>query len=418
MDSKINILLDKREYESFTLPNGIRIIHKFDSSPVVYCGLIINTGSRDELPHEHGIAHFIEHAIFKGTSKRNAYQINSCMDDVGGDINAYTTKEETCIYAIFLDHYFAKGIELISDIVFHSTFPKKELEKEKSVIFDEINSYKDSPSELIFDDFEELIFPNHPIGKNILGNPALMKKFSSKDIIQFMNRNYSTHEMVFSSVGNISFSKVKQLALKFFGQIPESIRQFTRIAPTNYIPTQQELKKKTFQTHCIIGCTAYSFKNEKNRVGLTLLNNILAGPSLNSRLSLSLREKHGYAYNIESGFTAFTDTGIESIYFGTDKKYFDKCLGLIDKELRILKTKKLGVIQLSKAKKQLTGQIAIASENKESLMMSFGKSYLHFNKVDSLQEIYHKIEAVTSDQLIEIANEIFDAKSFSKLVYH
>ncbi|WP_423126479.1 M16 family metallopeptidase [Gaoshiqia sp. Z1-71] len=399
-----------------TLKNGIRIIHQQVESPAAHFGIILNTGSRDELPHEQGIAHFIEHVIFKGTKKRKAFHILSRIEDVGGEINAYTTKEETAVYATFLNEHYDRSMELISDIMVNSTFPERELEREKEVVIEEINSYKDSPSELIFDDFDELLFDGHPIARNILGTPKLVKSFNKENILRFIGQNYHTDEMVLSSVGQISFERFLYLAEKYFGDIPPNTRSRQRQLFDNYIPGFKRIKKDTFQTHCVIGNIAYDARDEK-RMGMVLLNNILGGQSMNSRLNLSLRERNGMAYNVESNYSAFTDTGQFNIYFGTDRENLDKAIKLTNSEFRLLREKTLGSLQLSKAKKQLIGQIAISSENRDDLMLTLGKSFLLYNKVDSLPVIYQKIEQITGEQLREIANEILDEKALSTLIY-
>lgn len=404
------------DYESYTLENGIRIIHLHSNSAVGHCGLIINAGSRDEKDHEHGMAHFIEHAIFKGTNKRKAYHILSRMDDVGGEINAYTSKEETAIHTSFLKNEYERAMELIADITFNSTFPGKEITREKEVIIEEINSYKDDPAELIFDEFEELIFQNQPLGKNILGNVKDLRRFTKKDIESFIRDNYHTNEMVLCSVGDISFTKFKKLAEKYFGHIPANPRVIQRTKIGNYLPQIKTIKKKTHQTHCILGNIAYN-SHDKRKVAMTLLDNILGGPALNSRLSLLLREKHGYAYHVESNYSPYSDIGVFSLYFGTDKENFNQCLKLIKKEFELFKTKKLGVVQLKKAKRQLFGQIAINSENNANLMLAIGKSFLLFNKVDDLQRIKEKIEAVKVEDIQEIAGEVLDFEKMSMLVY-
>ncbi len=385
-------------------------------SPAAHFGIILNTGSRDESKEEQGIAHFIEHVIFKGTKKRKAYHILSRIEDVGGEINAYTSKEETAIYASFLNEHYNRSMELISDIITNSTFPAKELEREKEVVLEEINSYKDSPSELIFDDFDELLFDGHPIARNILGTPKHVKSFTRDDIFRFLQNNYHTDEMVLSSVGNITFEKFRSLAEKYFGEIPARLRTKKRLAFDRYTPGTRHVKRDTFQTHCVIGNTAYHAQDEK-RMGMVLLNNILGGQSMNSRLNLALRERHGIAYNVESSYTAYSDTGQFNVYFGTERENLDRALKLIYKEFQLLKNKELGVLQLSKAKKQLIGQIALSSENRDDLMLTLGKSFLLYNKVDSLSLIYQKIESITGSQLMEIANEIFDETRLSILTY-
>lgn len=403
-------------FETHTLPNGIRIIHKQIPVNVAHCGIILNTGSRDEKKNEWGMAHFIEHVIFKGTSKRRAYHILSRMEDVGGEINAYTTKEETCIYTTFLDKDYQRALELISDITFNSVFPGKELEKEKEVIIDEINSYKDSPSELIFDDFEELIFKKDPIGRNILGSPKNIKAFTRTDVEHFIKNNYHTDQMVISSVGNISFKKLIRQVERHFGHISANLRVEKRQKPNSYEPRKQTILKNTYQTHCILGNIAYDLKDER-RITLSLLSNILGGPGLNSRLNLSLRERHGLAYNIESNYTPYIDTGILNIYFGTDKGNIEKCLNLIYKEMDLLRSTKLGSMQLKRAKNQMIGQIAISSENNENMMLSIGKSFMLYNKVDTLQEVFQNVEKITSEKLMEVANEVLNKKMLTTLTY-
>lgn len=405
------------EYQEFTLENGIRLVHKYDPSEVAYSGFFINTGSRDEKADEHGLAHFIEHIIFKGTAKRKAHHILSRMENVGGEINAFTTKEETCVYAAFLNKYYDRTLELFSDILFNSNYPEKELQREKEVIIDEINSYKDSPSELIFDDFEDQVFKGHPIGRNILGTPESIRSFAKKDIESFIQNNYHTEQMIFCSVGNIKFTRLVKLFTKYFGFIPANPGEKNRSANYSYKPSKIQVEKKTYQAHCLLGNLGYNL-NHKNRIGLLLLNDILGGNGMNSRLNMSLREKHGYAYNVESNYTPFFDSGILNIYFGTDKENIGKSLRLVNTELNKLRNNKLGAIQLKKAKAQLIGQIAISKENKESLLLSMGKSYLHFNRIDSIDEINRKIESLSSDKLLEIANEIFNPDMMSSLIYY
>ncbi len=403
-------------FETHTLSNGIRLIHHTVNANVAHCGIILNTGSRDETEEEWGIAHYIEHVVFKGTTKRKAYHILSRMEDVGGELNAYTSKEETCVYTTFLNKDYKRSLELIGDITFNSIFPEKELEKEKEVILDEINSYKDSPSELIFDDFEELIFKDDPIGRNILGTPKHVKAFKRDDILNFIKNNYHTDQMVISSVGNIDFKKLVKMVEKFFGHIPESIRTEKRTKPNSYKARTQTMIKKTYQRHCVMGNIAYDLDDER-RIPLSLLTNILGGPGMNSRLNMSLRERHGLAYNIEANYTPYADTGVFSIYFGTDKGNLDKCLSLINKEMDLLCTKKLGPGQLTRAKNQMIGQIAISSENNENLMLSIGKSFLLYNRIDSLDELYQKVESITAEQLIEVANEILNKDRLTTLMY-
>ena len=404
------------EIYTHTLTNGIRIIHHPTVSPVGYCGLIINTGSRDEKEEEHGMAHFIEHVIFKGTKKRKTYHILSRIDDVGGELNAYTAKEETCIYASFLNQDFDRAIELLHDITFNSTFPAKELEKEKEVIIDEINSYKDNPSDLIIDDFEELVYKDDPMGRNILGTPETLETFKRDDIERFMANNYHTDQMVICAVGQITPARLFKMVTKYFGTVTPNLRTAERPVITPYHPQTLEKKMDTFQSHIAIGNVAYDL-NSPLRPGLLLLNNILGGPGMNSRLNMSLRERNGIAYNIESIYSPYFGTGVFSIYFGTDEENINRSLNIVYRELKKLREKALGKLQLHNARRQLKGQITISSENKENLMLSIGKSYLLYNRVDTLEEIYSKIDALTASDLLAIANEIFDESKLSHLIY-
>ena len=399
-----------------TLDNGIRLVHHKIPGLVAHCGLIINTGSRDETDSEHGIAHFIEHVLFKGTKKRKAYHILSRLEDVGGELNAYTTKEETAIHASFLKEDYERTIELISDITFNSVFPEKEIEKEKDVVIEEINSYLDNPAELIFDDFEELIFLKQPIGRNILGTPESVRQFSQKTISDFISNNYDTHQMVFCSVGNISDEKILKLFNEHFAGIITEKRDSRINKSWLYKPVSVTKKKDTFQNHCILGNLAYDLK-DKRRMGMFLLNNILGGQGLNSRLNLSLREKNGFAYNVESSYNPYNDTGIFSIYFGTDRQYLNKSIAIAMDELKRLRTSKLGSIQLSKAKNQIKGYLVRGYENHESLMLSLGKSLLVFNKIETIEEICRKIDNVSASDLLETANDIFEPAKLSMLIY-
>ena len=404
------------ELFTHTLPNGIRLIHHRTASPVGHCGLIINTGSRDEQAYEHGMAHFIEHVIFKGTQKRKTWHILSRLDDVGGELNAYTSKEETAIYASFLSQDYQRAVELLHDITFHSIFPEKEIKKEKEVIIDEINSYKDNPAELIIDDFEELVFNDGHMGHNILGTADSIKKFSREDILKFIQNNYHTDQMVLCMVGNLTPQKFLKIADKYFGCERPNYRTSKRPSPPPYQASELRKELDTFQSHITIGNIAYDLENPK-RLGLSLLNNLLGGPGMNSRLNIALREKNGIAYNIESIYSPYFGTGVFSIYFGTDQHNIDRSLRIARKELSRLRNNKLGHMQLLKAKRQLKGQITISAENKENLMLNIGKSFLLYNKVDSLADIYKKIDNLTAIDLLEIANEIFNEKQLSYLIY-
>jgi len=404
------------EYTSTILSNGIRLIHLTVDSPVAHCGVLINTGSRDETPAEQGMAHFIEHTIFKGTVRRKAYHIISRLEDVGGEMNAYTSKEETAIHASFLCEYYERTIELFSDILIDSTFPEKELKKEQEVIVDEINSYNDTPAELIFDEFEELIYEGHPMGRSILGTPELVRSFQATDIRRFIAANYHTDQMVICSVGNIPARKFFHLAARYFERLSSNYRKILRTNFTAYHPKQRVVEKGTFQAHCILGGEAFDVYHPE-RLPLVLLNSILGGQSGNSRLNLSLRERNGIAYNLESSYTAYSDTGTLTIYFGTDPENLERALMLIDKEIKLLQNKSLGGLQLNKAHKQLIGQLAMSQENHEDLMLAIGKSMLVFNKVESLKDIYKKIEEISGSQLMEVANRLLLPGNLSRLIY-
>lgn len=408
--------MPESDFLTHTLPNGIRLIHKPTDSPVAHLGIIINTGSRDEEPYEHGLAHFIEHSIFKGTGKRKAFHILSRIEDVGGELNAYTTKEETTLFSTFLSEFYDRTAELLSDILFNSSYPEKELKREKEVIIEEINSFKDSPSDLIFDEFEELIFDGHPIARNILGTKENIITFGRDSIVQFIDKNYHTDQMVISSVGNISFNELQKLTEKYFGITGPKLRTNGRQRFGNYLPQNRTVEKNTFQSHCILGNIACDVLNPK-RIIMVLLNNILGGQAMNSRLNMALRERKGMAYNIESGYTAYTDTGLFNVYFGTDHGNLEKATDLVLKEFKLIREKKMGVLQLSKAQTQLMGQIAISTENHEDLMLSIGKSYLLFNKVEPVESIFRKIEAITRDDILEMANEILNSEQMSRIVY-
>jgi len=398
------------------LSNGIRLIHHRIPGAVGHCGLIINAGSADEAPVEHGIAHFIEHMLFKGTSHRKAYHILCRLEEVGGELNGYTTKEETAVHASFLNGDYERAMELIADIAFHSEYPSKEIIKEKEVILEEINSYKDNPAELIFDEFEEVIFRDQAIGRNILGTPETVRKFSQRKIITFIKNNYFTDRMVFCSVGNIDEIKIKRLFTKYFSHVPPRISGKKPQEKWKYEPVTIERKLETWQSHCIIGNIAYKHDDER-RFSMTLLNNILGGPGLNSRLNMSLRERKGFAYNIESNYNPYHQTGVFSIYFGTDKQNLEKSIAATIRELERIKTKKMGVVQLSKAKTQMNGYIARGFEHHESLMLSLGKSIFLYNRIDTLEELCRKIDRITASQIMETANDVFRKESLSTLIY-
>ncbi len=405
------------EFHTFSLSNGLRVIFKRTDRPVSHCGIVINAGSRDEKVGQEGLAHYIEHCIFKGTKKRKTYHILSRLDNVGGEINAYTGKEDTWIYGSFLNEYLDRSLELISDIVLNSTFPQKEIEKEKDVIIDEISSYKDSPGEQIFDDFEELIFENHSLGNPVLGSEESVAKLTRDHILNFIEKHYCAEHMVLSVVGNYTVSKVKKLAEKYF----EAVKSASAIKEKRekfkiYKPSDIQIEMDTHQVHYIAGGIAYSSADHR-RTALHLMNNYLGGPAMNSLLNLEIREKHGIAYNIESSYQPYSDTGVFEIYLGTDEKMFEKSKKLVEKQLKKLRENKLGVNQLQTAKNQVLGQIALAQESGVGTMMGLGTSYLFYDRVDTLAEVFDRINKVTSEDVLAVANEVLETSTFSSITY-
>ena len=403
-------------YNEYTLPNGLRIIHEPTLSKVAYCGFAIDAGTRDEAEDEQGMAHFVEHLIFKGTEKRKAWHILNRMENVGGDLNAYTNKEEPVVYAAFLTGHLERALELLGDIVFHSTFPQHEIEKETEVIIDEIQSYEDNPSELIFDDFEDMIFRNHPLGRNILGKPELLRSFRTEDVLSFTRRFYQPGNMVFFVQGQYDFKKIIRLAEKHLSDIPAVTVDNQRMPPPLYVPERLVVPKDTHQAHVMIGSRGYNAYDDK-RTALYLLNNVLGGPGMNSKLNVSLRERRGLVYNVESNLTSYTDTGAFCIYFGTDIEDMDTCLKLTYKELKRMRDVKMTSSQLAAAKKQLIGQIGVASDNFENNALGMAKTYLHYHKYESSESVFHRIEALTAEQLLEVANEMFAEEYLSTLIY-
>lgn len=403
-------------YTTHTLENGLRIIHMKQESSVSYCGVIVDVGSRDEKEDEYGMAHFIEHMLFKGTDKRRSAQIINRLEDVGGELNAYTSKEETVVYAGFLNEYTERTIELISDLIQHSTFPQSEVDKEILVILDEINSYNDSPSELIYDDFEEMLFNSNPMAHNVLGRRENLNNFTTEKAKAFYKQFYQPENMVFFSLGNTDFKKIVKWVEKYFQFKQNGSENHVRVVPKYEKSETLVIKKDTFQAHCLMGARSYNI-HHKDRISLYLLNNILGGPGMNSRLNLSLREKNGLVYNVESTVQTFTDCGWWGIYFGSDPENADKCERLIRKELIKLCENLISDVKLKKYKLQLLGQLAIASENKESVALSLGKSYLRYGKYDSNEQVRKNIEAITAEKLQEVAHEIFDTEKLTVLKY-
>jgi len=383
---------------------------------VSHAGLFINAGTRDEDPKENGLAHFIEHTIFKGTRKRKSYHILTRLESVGGELNAFTTKEETCIYATVLNEHLTRALELIADIILNSTFPANELRKEQEVILDEINSYKDSPAEEIYDVFEENLFHGHSLGMNILGTPEHLKSFDKERIIRFLNAHYRAGNMVLCIIGMSTPGRIFSSVRKYFDAVPPGAVKLNRRPFTARDSFRSFQERNTYQTHTILGGLAHD-RRDPRRFPLFLLNNILGGPALNSRLNLAVRERHGYTYNIESVYIPYTDSGVWSVYMGTDNGNLNKALALVEKELSRSRQDLMGIMQLQQAKKQLIGQIAIANESNLNRMLSVGKSFLHDNRVDSMEEIRNRIEGITKDQVMEVANEVLAGDRLSLLVF-
>lgn len=400
------------------LPNGIRIIHRECLGSLSCCGLVVNAGSRHEAEQNFGSAHFTEHMLFKGTSKRKPGQILNHMERVGGELNAYTTKEETFLYSLFLRDDYKRAIELVSDLFFNSKFPENELEKERDVILDEINVYEDSPSELIFDDFDQLFFPNHALGHRILGRPDTVTSLSRDSLMHFYREHYTTDRIVFFSQAPISWKRVLNLCERYLGCIPASTTPVGEraVKPVPALGFRQIISKDTHQAHVICGNENFTLY-EKDRTGMYFLNNILGGPGMNSRLNLALRERTGLVYSVESNVSSFTDSGLFSVYFGTDPEEVDTCLSLLFKELKRMREKPLTSLQWHAARKQLLGQVLISSENKENQSLSMGKSMLYFNGYDTIEEFVRKIDGFTPEKLMEIANRVLDTDKMSILFY-
>lgn len=404
-------------YQYHTLKNGIRIVFRRTASPVAHSGIYINVGSRDELiPSEEGTAHFIEHSIFKGTEHRRAYHILSRIDGVGGELNAFTTKEETCIYASSLCHHLERCLELFADILFHSTFPQHEIDREKDVVIEEIDSYKDYPSEQIADDYEELAFKGHPLSHSILGSKKNVRHFDTPHLKDFLRRNYTTDRMVISIVGNAEFGKVVYLCEKYFGEYPLRSSAADRSLPPRFQHFNVSVNRHSHQLHVMAGCAAYDV-HDPRRVPFTLLNNLLGGPAMNSRLNMSIRERYGFCYTVESAYSVFSDTGLFTVYAGIDAEARDRYVELLIRELRHFCTTPLTSQQLKAAQQQLIGQMAVSSDLSLNEMQSIGKSHLVYGKVDTLEEMQRDILAVTSSQIQDIAIDLFSEDKFSFLFY-
>ena len=446
------------KYNTYTLDNGLRIIHLPSDSKVVYCGYQINAGTRNEEPGEEGLAHFCEHVTFKGTERRKAWHILNCLESVGGDLNAYTNKEGTVYYSAILKEHIARAVDLLSDIVFHSVYPQAEIDKEVEVICDEIESYNDSPAELIYDEFENILFKGSPLGHNILGTAEQVRSFKTEDALRFTRKLYRPDNAIFFAYGDIDFKKLVKLIRKALGECPkgrelacsadcksaetpteEGIAEET---PTGETPTEEMeagdanhkvqsskfnvqskvagktivMQKNTHQAHVMIGTRAYDV-NDDRRMPLYLLNNMLGGPGMNAKLNLALREHNGLVYTVESTMVAYGDTGTWSIYFGCDEHDVKRCLRLVRKELDKFMQKPLSDAQLKAAKKQIKGQIGVACDNRENFALDFGKSFLHYGWEKNVDRLYEQVDAITAAQIQAVAQELFDKDRLTTLIF-
>ena len=413
------------KYNTFTLDNGLRMIHLSSASQVVWCGYEIAAGSRDEQPGEEGLAHFCEHMTFKGTERRSALQVINALESVGGELNAFTNKEDTVFYAAVTKEHFAKAVELLTDIVFHSQYPQQEIDKEVEVICDEIESYNDSPAELIYDEFENLLFEGHPLGHNILGKAELLRTFTTADALRFTRRHYRPDNAVFFVYGDVDFKrlcdKFTVYSLRFTDEYTIGGKKggLASISSVNCKPSIVNktitLDHNTHQAHVMIGTQAYRY-DDPRRMTLYLLNNILGGPGMNARLNLSLRERHGLVYTVESSMAAYSDTGVWSVYFGCDHHDITRCQRLVRRELDRVMQRPLSVSQLSAAKKQLKGQLAIACDNREQFALDFGRNFLHRGQERDLDVLFRRIDGVTAEDIQQVANELFPTGHLTTLI--
>jgi predicted Zn-dependent peptidase len=400
-----------------TFPNGITVVHREVShTRVLHCGFILDIGSRDEEVSQEGLAHFWEHMAFKGTSKRKSFHIINRLETVGGELNAYTTKEKIWFHASVLDQHFERALELLKDITFDSVFPEKEIEKEKNVILEEMSMYLDSPEDAIQDDFESILFRNHPLAHNILGTQKSVSSFRQKNFKQFLKENMDNSRLLFVSIGNMPFSKIKNYCEKHLAGIPKHVSTKKRQKFSEIKPVSTIVKKQISQAHLMMGKACYSGK-DKRKVPLFMLANLLGGPAMTSRLNMSLRERKGLVYSIDATYTPLTDTGMFSIYFGTEKKQVEQSVDLVQKEFKALREKKLGGVQLHSLKEQIKGQLAIAEENNISYMQMMGRSLLDFGKIESLDSVVKSIENVSAEELRSLSNEFLVEKKFTSLTY-
>lgn len=414
------------KYNTYTLDNGLRIIHLPSDSKVVYCGYQINAGTRNEEPGEEGLAHFCEHVTFKGTERRKAWHILNCLESVGGDLNAYTNKEGTVYYSAILKEHIARAVDLLSDIVFHSVYPQAEIDKEVEVICDEIESYNDSPAELIYDEFENILFKGSPLGHNILGTAEQVRSFKTEDALRFTQKLYRPDNAIFFAYGDIDFKKLVKLigrALADSVGNKKSVSSVKSVGLENYPSVGEEIagqtivvQKNTHQAHVMIGTRAYDV-NDDRRMPLYLLNNMLGGPGMNAKLNLALREHNGLVYTVESTMVSYGDTGTWSIYFGCDEHDVKRCLRLVRKELDKFMQKPLSDAQLKAAKKQIKGQIGVACDNRENFALDFGKSFLHYGWEKNVDRLYEQVDEITAAQIQAVAQELFDKDRLTTLIF-
>lgn len=400
----------------FKLSNGIRVVHQHIAhTKIVHCGLFLGIGSRDENTENQGIAHFWEHMAFKGTKKRSTLDIITSLDSVGGELNAYTDKEKIVFFASVRDEYFERAVDLLADITFNSTLLEKELEKERGVILEEMSMYLDSPDDSLQDEFENIVYPKHPMGMNILGRKETVSRFTRKDFKQFFDENLSNDKIVFSCIGNITLAEVEKMAKRYLEKrsLGKAIAKRKKI--NIYKPNEKILTRTVKQAKCAIGSRAYPI-HHNDRVAFYVLVNMLGGPGMNSRLNLSLRERYGYVYSIDAHYIPYSDTGLFAIFFGTEPKQLDRCIKLVKKELQRFRETKLTHKQLNEAKEQIKGQMAMSEENNLSLMMMMGRSILDYNRVPTIEEVFEKINAITPTKMQRIANEMFREKELSQLI--
>lgn len=410
------------EYNTCMMEDGLRVIHLAAASPVVYCGYAINAGTRDEEPGDEGLAHFCEHITFKGTSRRKAWHILNSLESVGGDLNAFTGKEDTVYHAAVLKNHVARAVDLLTDIVFHSTYPQNEIDKEVEVICEEIESYNDSPAELIYDEFENTVFNGHPLGHNILGKAERLRSYTTEDAMRFTRKHYRTDNAIFFAYGDVDFHKLTRM-LGNAGHGRAATTGTPPTAPMNkrkgilpeYVSTERTLKMDTHLAHVMTGNRSYDI-HDSRRMALYLLNNMLGGPAMTARLNLSLRERNALVYTVESSMTSYSDTGVWAVYFGCDPRNVGKCLRLVRRELNSMMRTTLGENRMRAAKKQIKGQIGIACDSRESFAIDFARSFLHYGWKKDIEALFRNIDSITPEQITQVAAETFDEKHMTTVI--